>query len=192
VLLPTSRSRHAVVITPVESLGRIAHGTAYSTRFPARQRRRPSPCQCRVGSHVNRFEACSTFTRVTACLIAGPPSGPLSRRLQRFRHLHHCFDSFRLERTSCRGDWLPLEIRNLSRRTLTPTVLLKNVGAEPSVYFVHSYHAVPDRGDDIAAVADYPDPVAAIVWRDNLMACQFHPEKSQATGLAIYANFIAM
>ena len=33
---------------------------------------------------------------------------------------------------------------------------------------------------DVAAVADYPDPFAAIVWRDNLMACQFHPEKSQA------------
>jgi hypothetical protein len=113
---------HAVVITPVGSLSWIAHGTASSTRCPARKRRRPSPCQCRVSSHVNRFEACSTFTRVTACLIAGPPSGPLSRRLRRFRHLHHRFDSFRLERPSCRGDWLPLEIRNLSRRTLTPII----------------------------------------------------------------------
>jgi hypothetical protein len=95
-----------------------AHG--FSRAKKQRSARRPSPCQCRVGSHVNRFEACSTFTRVTACLIAGPPSGPLSRRLRRFRHLHHRFDSFRLERPSCRGDWLPLEIRNLSRPTPTP------------------------------------------------------------------------
>jgi len=67
--------------------------------------------------------------------------------------------------------------------------LLKDVGPEPSVYFVHSYHAVPALAADVAAVADYPDPFAAIVWRDNLMACQFHPEKSQRVGLAMYANF---
>jgi hypothetical protein len=87
---------------------------------PFRQRWQPSPCQCRVGAHINRFEACSTFTRVTACLIAGPPCGPLSRRLRRLRYLHRRSDSFRLERPSCRGAWLPLEIRNLSRRTTTP------------------------------------------------------------------------
>jgi hypothetical protein len=113
VLPWVSQSRHAVVITPVGSLGRIALGTAYSNRFPARQRRRPSPCQWRVGSHVKSFEACSTFTRVTACLIAGPPRGPLSRRLRRFRYLHRRSDSFRPERTRGRGEWLPLESQNL-------------------------------------------------------------------------------
>jgi glutamine amidotransferase len=41
----------------------------------------------------------------------------------------------------------------------------------------------------VAAEADYPEPFAALVWRDNLMACQFHPEKSQKVGLAMYANF---
>jgi imidazole glycerol-phosphate synthase subunit HisH len=68
------------------------------------------------------------------------------------------------------------------------------LGLEPSpyVYFVHSYHARPDNPDDVAAVSEYPDPFPAVVWRDNLMACQFHPEKSQATGLAMYANFAAM
>jgi imidazole glycerol-phosphate synthase subunit HisH len=62
----------------------------------------------------------------------------------------------------------------------------------PSVYFVHSYHAVAQNPDDVAAVAEYPEPFAAVVWRDNLAACQFHPEKSQGTGLAMYANFVAM
>jgi glutamine amidotransferase len=78
--------------------------------------------------------------------------------------------------------WNTLRIRQ-------PVPLLNGLGSEPSVYFVHSYHAMPDRPGDIAAEADYPDPFAALVWRDNLMACQFHPEKSQQVGLAMYANF---
>jgi glutamine amidotransferase len=70
--------------------------------------------------------------------------------------------------------------------------LLKGLGPELFVYFVHSYHAVPARPDDVAAEADYPGPFPALVWRENLMACQFHPEKSQSVGLAMYANFAAM
>jgi glutamine amidotransferase len=70
--------------------------------------------------------------------------------------------------------------------------LLAGLGPEPSVYFVHSFHAVPDRAEDVAAVADYPEPFAAMVWRENLIACQFHPEKSQTVGLAMYRNFAAM
>jgi imidazole glycerol-phosphate synthase subunit HisH len=81
--------------------------------------------------------------------------------------------------------WNTLRIRK-------PAPLLAGLPAEPSVYFVHSYHAVAQNPDDVAAVSDYPEPFAAVVWRDNLAACQFHPEKSQATGLAMYANFVAM
>jgi imidazole glycerol-phosphate synthase subunit HisH len=77
-------------------------------------------------------------------------------------------------------------------RVRRPAPLLAGQGPSPSVYFVHSYHAVPQNPDDVAAEADYPDPFAAVVWRDNLTACQFHPEKSQAVGLAMYANFVAM
>ena len=74
-------------------------------------------------------------------------------------------------------------------QVLRPVPLLAGLEPEPSVYFVHSYHAVASRPDDVAAVALYPEPFTAIVWRDNLMACQFHPEKSQRVGLAMYANF---
>lgn len=70
--------------------------------------------------------------------------------------------------------------------------ILRGLGPSPYVYFVHSYHAAPTDPEDVAAEADYPEPFAAAVWRDNLMACQFHPEKSQADGLAIYANFAAL
>ena len=77
-------------------------------------------------------------------------------------------------------------------RVLRPAPILKGLGPEPSVYFVHSYHAVPDRPEDVAAESDHPTPFAALIWRDNLMACQFHPEKSQKVGLAMYANFVAL
>jgi len=85
-----------------------------------------------------------------------------------------------------------LKIPHMGWNTLQvqrPVPLLEGLEREPSVYFVHSYHAVASRPDDVAAVALYPEPFAAIVWRDNLMACQFHPEKSQRVGLAMYANF---
>ena len=77
-------------------------------------------------------------------------------------------------------------------RVLRPSPLLAGLGPDPSVYFVHSYYARPDRPDDVVAESDHPHPFAAIVERDNLMACQFHPEKSQRVGLAMYANFAAL
>jgi glutamine amidotransferase len=77
-------------------------------------------------------------------------------------------------------------------RILKPAPLLAGLGSSPWVYFVHSYHAVAENFEDVAALADYPEPFPAVVWRDNLTACQFHPEKSQAVGLAMYANFVAM
>jgi glutamine amidotransferase len=77
-------------------------------------------------------------------------------------------------------------------RVVKPAPLFAGLPPDPSVYFVHSYYAVPDNPEDVAAVADYPDPFPAVVWRDNLMACQFHPEKSQGIGLAMYANFVGL
>ena len=62
--------------------------------------------------------------------------------------------------------------------------------ADPSVYFVHSHHAVAERLEDVAAEREHAGPFAALVWRENLTACQFHPEKSQKVGLAMYANFV--
>ncbi len=88
-----------------------------------------------------------------------------------------------------------LKIPHMGWNTLSvrrPVPILNGLEPEPSVYFVHSYYAAPEVSDDVAAVAHYPDPFAAIVWRDNLMACQFHPEKSQRLGLAMYANFAAL
>ncbi len=57
-------------------------------------------------------------------------------------------------------------------------------------YFLHSYHLVAARADDVAAVADYGGPVTAIVARGTVAGTQFHPEKSQKLGLMLIGNFL--
>ena len=57
-------------------------------------------------------------------------------------------------------------------------------------YFVHSYHLDATRQEDVMAVTEYGGPVTAAVARDNMAGTQFHPEKSQALGLALIANFL--
>ena len=59
----------------------------------------------------------------------------------------------------------------------------------PYVYFVHSYYAVPAREEDVLAVCEYGVVFPAMAGRDNIFAVQFHPEKSQADGLAILERF---
>ena len=74
-------------------------------------------------------------------------------------------------------------------RIVRPAPLLAGLSPDPSVYFVHSYYVEPKDPGVVCAEADYPEPFAAMIWRENLMACQFHPEKSQKIGLAMYRNF---
>ncbi|MGE4373696.1 MAG: imidazole glycerol phosphate synthase subunit HisH [Xanthobacter sp.] len=57
-------------------------------------------------------------------------------------------------------------------------------------YFVHSYQLKPADAEDLVATTDYGGPITAIVARDNVAGTQFHPEKSQALGLALLANFL--
>lgn len=58
-------------------------------------------------------------------------------------------------------------------------------------YFVHSYHFAVAGSSDLLAEADYGGPITAAVARDNMVGLQFHPEKSQALGLKLIANFLA-
>jgi len=56
-------------------------------------------------------------------------------------------------------------------------------------YFVHSYYVVPEDRDIISGVTDYNGRFTSMVWKDNVFATQFHPEKSQALGLRILKGF---
>jgi glutamine amidotransferase len=69
-------------------------------------------------------------------------------------------------------------------------LLLAGVPEGAYFYFVHSYHAIPaDRGL-VALEAEHGVPITAAIRKDNLFACQFHPEKSQAVGLRVLARFV--
>ena len=70
--------------------------------------------------------------------------------------------------------------------------LFANLPPDPAVYFVHSYYPTPADSGVIAATADYPTPFTAAIWRDNVFATQFHPEKSQSVGLQMLRNFAGM
>ncbi|MCG8558993.1 MAG: imidazole glycerol phosphate synthase subunit HisH, partial [Hyphomicrobiales bacterium] len=74
-----------------------------------------------------------------------------------------------------------------------PHAVLEDIATGPDglhAYFVHSYHLVPNDNADLIAETDYGGPVTAIVGRDNMVGTQFHPEKSQALGLKLIANFL--
>lgn len=73
-----------------------------------------------------------------------------------------------------------------------PSPLLHGVEDGSNVYFVHGYHVVPTDENVIATTTDYGRPFVSSVWRDNVVATQFHPEKSQAVGLALLKNFATM
>ncbi len=80
--------------------------------------------------------------------------------------------------------------RVAQRRSGPRDPLLAGVAEGAHVYFVHSFHARPADRSLIALEADHGVPITAAIRQDNLFACQFHPEKSQAVGLQILRNFV--
>ena len=74
--------------------------------------------------------------------------------------------------------------------TVTPGArLFAGIPENPYVYFVHSYYLKADKASDVAATTEYTTKIHASVEHGNVFACQFHPEKSGETGLAILKNF---
>ncbi len=69
---------------------------------------------------------------------------------------------------------------------------LQDVPDSSWVYFVHSYYVVPDDESIIATTTDYGYEFVSAIWKDNIFASQFHPEKSQAVGLQILTNFVRL
>lgn len=70
--------------------------------------------------------------------------------------------------------------------------LLDDLGDDPYVYFVHSYHPVADEENDVLATTTYGHPFPSVVRRENVYGVQFHPEKSQVAGLGLLDNFAAL
>lgn len=80
--------------------------------------------------------------------------------------------------------WNSLEVQK-------PGGLFEDVPAEPYVYFVHSYYLQAEE-NIVTATAQYGVTIHAAVQKGNLLACQFHPEKSGAVGIGLLKNFAAM
>ncbi len=89
-----------------------------------------------------------------------------------------------------------LKIPQIGWNTLTlnrPHPLFDGIPTGPNglhAYFVHSYHLAARKPADVIATTDYGGAMTAFVGRDNILGAQFHPEKSQALGLKLIANFL--
>ena len=82
--------------------------------------------------------------------------------------------------------WNSLEIRNPRQER----DLFAGLGEKPYVYFVHSYHVVPQDASVITATASYGSDLTASIAKGHVQATQFHPEKSGDVGLEILKNFM--
>jgi glutamine amidotransferase len=82
--------------------------------------------------------------------------------------------------------WNTLQVRQKSHPFLT------GIAENPFVYFVHSYAATDCNPAEILATVDYGGDIVAMIGRENIVATQFHPEKSQAVGLQLISNFLKM
>lgn len=77
-----------------------------------------------------------------------------------------------------------------ARRTTQKCFMLEGIPDNSYFYFCHSYYVVPEDKSLIALTTDYGIEFASGISRDNLFACQFHPEKSQRLGLRLLENFV--
>jgi glutamine amidotransferase len=103
-------------------------------------------------------------------------------------------------------DWIPGDVRRIAPadpalkiphmgwnalQSLAPHPVLSGIAEGDHAYFVHSYHLVPADPSHRVATTTHGAPITAAAARDNLFGAQFHPEKSQKTGLRLIANFLA-
>ena len=81
---------------------------------------------------------------------------------------------------------------NQVRPQLGRCPLLKSIGNDSFFYFVHSYYVKPIDKKMTAATTDYGLNFTSMIWKDNIFATQFHPEKSQNIGLKFLINFLKL
>lgn len=102
--------------------------------------------------------------------------------------------------TDCLG-WLPGKVESFPASVRVPQIgwnsvrfvrdhaLTQDLPADPYLYFVNSFHAVPADDDDVLGVTDYAGEFCSVVAHKNIAATQFHAEKSGEVGLRILTNF---
>lgn len=86
-----------------------------------------------------------------------------------------------------------IKIPHMGWNSLEPakeSKVLRNIGDEPYVYFVHSYYIQPEDESVVSAYTTYGERIAVAAEKDNVFALQFHPEKSSKVGMQILRNFI--
>ncbi len=106
--------------------------------------------------------------------------------------------------------WIPSKTIKFDRVRLDPNLKIPNMGwcdvsikkdhpltknlntLDPRFYFVHSYHIICDRAEDILFTANHGYDFVAGIAKDNIMGVQFHPEKSHKFGMQLLKNFVAM
>ncbi|MGC3963556.1 MAG: imidazole glycerol phosphate synthase subunit HisH [Rhodocyclaceae bacterium] len=90
-------------------------------------------------------------------------------------------------------DGVALKVPHMGWNNVKPAAshpLWEGVAQDERFYFVHSYYCVPESAADTAAQTSYGAPFTCAVARDNIVAVQFHPEKSAKAGLQLLANFM--
>lgn len=95
-------------------------------------------------------------------------------------------------RTSTEHRKIPHMGWNQVSSTITPDPMLEGIPSTPYFYFVHSYYVVPDDPTVTWLTCDYGQNFCAAVRQRNILATQFHPEKSQADGLRLLGNFLRL
>lgn len=74
----------------------------------------------------------------------------------------------------------------------TDMPIARGIPQNTYMYFVHSYYVCPDDPNVVAAVTEYGRQFPSVIWKNNIFATQFHPEKSQTNGLSLLKNFASM
>lgn len=106
----------------------------------------------------------------------------------------------------CEGlGWIPGRVEQLATGVLPlphvgwnsvashePSPLTNGLGDSPDFYFVHSFAFKPERAEHVVATTEYGEQFCSVIRKDNLFGVQFHPEKSQRTGIRLAKNFLAL
>lgn len=151
-------------------------------------------CKAELFDHTGLFEACEE-----AVIAKGRPFMGICIGMQMLSTMGHEY------KDTAGFDWISgdvvkiepsdptLKVPHMGWNDLvidTPHAVLDGIKTGDHAYFVHSYHFRVKNPAHLLAHVDYAEKITAIVGRDNMIGMQFHPEKSQKTGLRMIGNFL--